>query len=251
MPSEIGTDVNAHRRTASSPRSFNASNVTGPGQRETVRVELNTTSGMSESPKTETTSNNTKDSWGGIGVPRRSSRSSFLSTSQRDTVTKDCVKIEESSPKYSEKEHIKISSNIQHDRAKSTDTEESVDTSWAGINVPRRTSSFRSSYTSNSSSSKDPNTETIPHESRMSEIHQVEESSRSYAPIRPRRSGSSSNVAFKGEVENAHASPERITRRGVKRSKICEMVQLKITTKKCLRSYSHYKKSQSQQGRFT
>ena len=219
--SESWRDINAPRRRASSPRTLSASKVTGPTEREAVTVELNTISGMYESAKTETTSDNTKDSWGGIGVPRRSSRSSFLSTSRSDTIDRDFVRIEEPTSKYSEKEHIKISPNIQHDRTTPTDSEESLDTSWAGINVPRRTSSVRNSYTSNSSTSKDPNTETIPRESSISEIHHVEESSRSHssAPRRSEHSSSSSNVAFKTEVENAHISPKRISRRGVKRSK--------------------------------
>ena len=219
--SESWRDINAPKRTASSPRSLSASNVTGPTERETVTVELNTTSGISESTKTETTSNSKKDSWGGIGVPRRSSRSYFLSTSRSDTIDRDFVRIEGPSSKYSEKEHIKMSPNIQHDRAKLTDTEESLDTSWAGINVPRRTSSVRSSHTSNSWTSKDPNTETIPSESSISEIHHVEESTRSHssAPRRSEHSGSSSNVTFKTEVENAHMSPERNSRHGAKRSK--------------------------------
>ena len=245
-------DINSPRRTASSPRSLGAYNVTVPIQREAVTVGRNTISRMSESSKRETTSNSTTDSWGGIGVPRRSSRS-FLSTSQRDTIAKDFVSREEPSTNYSEKEHIKISPNIQHDRAKPTHTEESVDTSWAGINVPRRTSSFRSSYTSNSSTSKDPSAETIPRESSISEIHHVEESCRSHssAPRRLEQSGSSSNVVFKTEVEDVHINSERISRRGVKRSKSVKWSNSKITTKKCLRSYSHYKMSQSQQGRFT
>ena len=206
---EIWREINTpRRRTASSPRSLSASNVTEPTQHEAV------------STNTETTCS-AEDSWGGIGVPRRSSRSYFRSTSQRDTMAKDYVRIEEPSSKYPEKEHIKIGSNIQHDKAKPTDAEESVDTSWAGSNVPRRTSSFRSSYTSNSPTLKDPNTETIPHESNISEIHQVEESSRTHSSALrlSGRSGSSSNVAFKTEVENAYMSPERISRRGVKRSK--------------------------------
>ena len=208
--SESWRDINSpRRRTGNSPRSLSASNVTELTQHEAVGTN------------TETTCSSAEDSWGGIGVPRRSSRSYFHSTSQRDTMAKGYVRIEEPSSKYPEKEHIKIGSNIQHDKAKPTDTEESVETSWEGINVPRRTSSFRSSYTSNLPTSKDPNTETIPHKSNISEIHQVEESSRAHSssPRLSGRSGSSSNVAFNTEVENAYTSPERISRCGVKRSK--------------------------------
>ena len=208
--SENWREINApRRRTEISARSLSASSVTEPTQHE------------AESTDRETTCSSAEDSWGGIGVPRRSSRSYFRSTSQRDTMAKDYVKTEEPSSKYPKKEHIKIGSNIQHDNAKPTDTEENLDTSWSGINVPRRTSSFRSSYTSNSPTSKDPNTETIPHESNISEIHQVEESSRTHSSASrlSGRSGSSSNVAFKTEVENACISPGRISRRGVKRSK--------------------------------
>ena len=222
--------INVPRRTRSIGRSWSSSTSSIPKSPSTRKEESkNQENGISSTPegRTEQTSSSSReDNWGGIGVRRRSYRSSYTSSSEKHN--QEDSQFVDSNSISTKTDQVSHSSNTENDNGVHTGIQETTEsTSWSGINVPRRSTSFRSSYTS-SSSSKEPTTETIPPESNILQVQQVDaESSWSHisVPRRSAQSSSSSTSAFKQEIKNTHASPERVSRREETRSRTTKSVK--------------------------